>query len=193
MEDKRYMPGYQALAMRTSSEGHDRVLNGCMGLVGETGEIVDVIKKWKFQSGDRADLPVDKIVEECGDVLWYCAEIMTGLDANLELWYGNYVAVFGVVRNPDADMDIADLALSISFAAHMPRRILENGTGRIRENLEPEDERSAIWTVLTLMRSLETLLETHCACTMRECMEKNIEKLKKRYPDGFDPERSLNR
>ena len=64
---------YQRLAMRTSPEGHDRMLNGCMGLIGEAGEVVDIVKKWKFQSGDHADLPKDKLIEECGDVLWYCA------------------------------------------------------------------------------------------------------------------------
>lgn len=28
---------------------------------------------------------------------------------------------------------------------------------------------------------------------MSECMDRNIKKLQKRYPDGFDPERSLHR
>ena len=74
---------YQALAMRTSPDGHDRILNGCMGLIGETGEIVDLVKKWKFQSGDNAELPKDKLIDECGDVLWYCAELATGLNENL--------------------------------------------------------------------------------------------------------------
>lgn len=35
---------YQLLAMRTSTEGHDRVENGCLGLIGESGEIVDAVK-----------------------------------------------------------------------------------------------------------------------------------------------------
>ena len=35
---------YQNLAQRTSGSGHDRVKNGCMGLIGESGEIVDIMK-----------------------------------------------------------------------------------------------------------------------------------------------------
>ena len=40
---------YQRLAMRTSPDGHDRMMNGCMGLIGESGEVVDAVKKWKHQ------------------------------------------------------------------------------------------------------------------------------------------------
>ena len=36
---------YQRLAMRTSPDGHDRIKNGCLGLIGESGEIADIIKK----------------------------------------------------------------------------------------------------------------------------------------------------
>ncbi|MDO4356908.1 MAG: nucleoside triphosphate pyrophosphohydrolase family protein [Clostridia bacterium] len=78
---------YQALAMRTSPEGHDRVLNGCLGLIGESGEIVDVVKKWKFQSGENAELPKDKLIDECGDVLWYCAELCQGLEIDMARAY----------------------------------------------------------------------------------------------------------
>ena len=74
---------YQSLAMRTSTEGHDRAENGCLGLIGESGEIVDAVKKWRFQSGDNPPVPVDKLIDECGDVLWYCAELAEGLDADM--------------------------------------------------------------------------------------------------------------
>lgn len=74
---------YQKLAMRTSPTGHDRVKNGCMGLMGESGEIVDVLKKYLFQSGENPEFPADRLTDECGDVLWYCAELMEGLDIPL--------------------------------------------------------------------------------------------------------------
>ena len=32
-----------------------------------------------------------------------------------------------------------------------------------------------------------------CGCTLEDVALANIEKLKRRYPDGFDPERSKNR
>ena len=49
---------YQHLAQRTSGPGHDRLLNGCLGLIGESGEIVDITGllggyniHWAFASG----------------------------------------------------------------------------------------------------------------------------------------------
>lgn len=72
---------YQDLAMRTSGEGHDRVLNGCMGLCGEAGECMDILKKHQMQ-GHK--LLKEKMAEELGDVLWYCAELATGLGISLD-------------------------------------------------------------------------------------------------------------
>ena len=72
---------YQKQAQRTSSEGHDRILNGCMGLCGESGECMDILKKNTMQ-GHRLDRA--KLAEELGDVMWYCAELASGLGMNLD-------------------------------------------------------------------------------------------------------------
>lgn len=48
---------YQRLALRTSGAGHDRIKNGCLGLIGESGEIVDIVKKFMFQSGENPPFP----------------------------------------------------------------------------------------------------------------------------------------
>ena len=100
---------YQKLCMRTANglESNELIANGAMGLCGEAGEVIDLVKKWAFQGHT---LHRQDIEEELGDVLWYAA-------------------------------------------------ILCEGTGT----------------------------------TMEEVMQKNIEKLKKRYPDGFEVERSVNR
>lgn len=101
---------YQNLAQRTSRKDlspMDHVMNGLLGLAGESGECCDVVKKSLFQ--DNREIR-DKLIDELGDVLWYVQETAHGLGVSLEL-----------------------------IAAH------------------------------------------------------NITKLKKRYPDGFDAERSLHR
>lgn len=72
---------YQKLAQRTSPIGHDRIVNGVMGLAGESGECVDVVKKWMFQ---KHPLDREKLTEELGDVLWYCAELASGLGVSLD-------------------------------------------------------------------------------------------------------------
>lgn len=100
---------YQRMAMRTASglDKHSLILNGVMGLNGEAGECIDIMKKHIFQGHE---LDREHLIEELGDVAWYLAICCEGLGVSLE-----------------------------------------------------------------------------------EVMEKNIEKLKARYPEGFDKARSINR
>ena len=101
---------YQKLAMTTLNPAlnkKDVLINGVMGLCGESGEAIDIVKKWLAQGHE---LDKEKLVKELGDICWYLAETATALDLSLE-----------------------------------------------------------------------------------DIMAANIEKLKKRYPDGFDADRSINR
>ena len=101
---------YQQLAMRTLNpelSRKDVLINSVMGLCGESGEAIDIVKKHLFQGHN---LEKEKLAKELGDIAWYLAEAAEALDVPLE-----------------------------------------------------------------------------------EILEKNIEKLKKRYPEGFDAERSIHR
>ena len=101
---------YQKLAMTTLNPAlnkKDVLINGVMGLCGESGEAIDIVKKWLAQGHE---LDKEKLSKELGDICWYLAETATALDLSLE-----------------------------------------------------------------------------------DIMSANIEKLKKRYPDGFDADRSINR
>ena len=103
---------YQELAERTAratTDTRERLTNFSLGLVGETGEVVDCIKKILYHGHDL-EMNRDKLMIELGDLLWYTA----------------------------------------------------------------------------------TLANT-AGITMQEIAEANIAKLRKRYPEGFDPERSRNR
>lgn len=101
---------YQKEALKIESgmaKEYPRILNGLMGLNGEAGETIDILKKHYYQGH-----PLDKehLAKELGDVAWY----------------------------------IAISADAIGY-------------------------------------DLETILQM------------NVDKLKARYPDGFDPERSMHR
>lgn len=101
---------YQRDAMRTDTGHHgdvDGMVNALMGICGEAGEAIDIMKKHLYQG---AELDKEHLVSEVGDVLWYCAQ------------FAKYAGV---------DLDVI--------------------------------------------------------------AERNIEKLRKRYPEGFDAERSANR
>ena len=50
------------------------LMHYCLGMSGECGEIVDIIKKYVMY---EKKLEVEKIAEECGDFLWYMANLLT--------------------------------------------------------------------------------------------------------------------
>ena len=75
---------YQKKAMVTLNPGlskHDVLLNGVMGLCGEAGECIDIVKKHLHQGHE---LDREKLCKELGDVAWYLAETAHALDLSLE-------------------------------------------------------------------------------------------------------------
>ena len=75
---------YQKLAMTTLNPALDKkdvLINGVMGLCGESGEAIDLVKKWLAQGHE---LDKEKLAKELGDIAWYLAETATALDLNLE-------------------------------------------------------------------------------------------------------------
>lgn len=75
---------YQKLAMKTLNPKLDKkdvLINGVMGLCGESGETIDIVKKHLAQGHE---LDKDKIIDELGDVAWYIAETAYSLDTDLE-------------------------------------------------------------------------------------------------------------
>lgn len=90
---------YQNLAMRTNDgKGTDRLLdwtnvdtngkikdpggllNGCLGLSGEAGELNDLVKKWIFH---KKPLDHEHMKKEIGDVCWYIADICHSMGFDL--------------------------------------------------------------------------------------------------------------
>lgn len=75
---------YQKLAMTTLNPELDRkdvLINGVMGLCGESGEVIDLVKKHLAQGHE---LDKEKMAKELGDVAWYLAETATAIGYSLE-------------------------------------------------------------------------------------------------------------
>lgn len=75
---------YQKLAMRTLNpvlSEKDVLINGVMGLCGEAGEAIDLVKKHLAQ-GHALDR--ERLAKELGDVAWYLAETATAIGFDLE-------------------------------------------------------------------------------------------------------------
>jgi NTP pyrophosphatase (non-canonical NTP hydrolase) len=84
---------YQEAAARTANMDNEKIikrlqdnpvllglLNGALGAAGEAGEIADHIKKVVFHGHD---LDVEYLVKECGDDIWYLADILRRLQIKL--------------------------------------------------------------------------------------------------------------
>ena len=59
----------------------DVLINGVMGLCGESGETIDIVKKHLYQGHE---LDKEKLAQELGDIAWYLAETAYALDLPLE-------------------------------------------------------------------------------------------------------------
>ena len=75
---------YQRLAMATLNPAlskQDVLINGVMGLCGESGEAIDIVKKHLHQGHN---LDNEKLIKELGDIAWYLAEVAYALDVKLD-------------------------------------------------------------------------------------------------------------
>ena len=75
---------YQRLAMTTLNpelSRRDVLINSVMGLCGEAGEAIDIVKKWMAHGHE---LDREHLAKELGDIAWYLAEAATALDLSLD-------------------------------------------------------------------------------------------------------------
>lgn len=163
---------YAQLAQRTSRKepGFNHVTCGIMGLIGETGEVVDAIKKWKFQSKNDTPFPVCKLIEELGDVMWYVVEFCEAIHMDI----GDMP-----VKEPYNHYDTPEQA-AIGLMREVMCAVIDG----------PETDRNDIVSVIA---NISGMLEDFCNVSLSDAMNVNINKLMKRYPEGFDAERSQNR
>ena len=75
---------YQELAMTTLNpelSKRDVLINSVMGLCGESGEAIDIVKKHLAQGHE---LDREHLIDELGDIAWYLAETAQVLGVTLE-------------------------------------------------------------------------------------------------------------
>lgn len=75
---------YQILAISSMNKDltkKDMLINSMMGLNGEAGEAIDLVKKHLFHGHE---LNKDALIKELGDIAWYLAEAAYALDTDLE-------------------------------------------------------------------------------------------------------------
>lgn len=98
---------YHDCALRTANKmltPLEQLENGLMGLNGEAGEAIDILKKHLFQGHS---LDKEHIAKELGDVAWYLAvaadaiglDLETVLQMNVNKLRGRYPAGFDAERS----------------------------------------------------------------------------------------------
>ena len=73
---------FASSALQPRFKGKIGLYGFALGLGGETGEVLDAIKKREFY--EREDIPIEHIEEELGDIMWYIANICTRYGISLD-------------------------------------------------------------------------------------------------------------
>ena len=91
---------YQRLSTRTLNpklSRFEQIDNMVYGITGEIGEVVDLLKKHRFQGHE---IDVDKLSEEIGDVMFYISNLATLYSLDMEeILNANHVKL--LERYPD--------------------------------------------------------------------------------------------
>ena len=178
------MNEYQRMAQRTSpDDGHDRMDNGVLGLIGETGEIVDLYKKYRYQSKPDTPMPRGRFLEELGDVLWYMAELAQGMGRPLaEIVRGTFVDYDNKAANPaKRKRELRRVVLGLSGRANSIQDYMDKNQFKYVES-----------NMRKLMAGAAALAYL-CGGSLQDVALENIAKLQCRYPNGFDAGISMGR
>ena len=181
---------YQKACMRTANMNYDEypmLLNGAIGLCGETGEALDILKKHIFQGHELDD---EHLASELGDIFWYLA--VTAEAAKIELddiarnSFGKPTMFNWSIADPSKECLLKGLTGVNSYAS----KILWYATSLYLGDI---DGAVSLRTLLIEVYNNLKLAGIAIDYSVFDIYDLNIEKLKKRYPDGFDKEHSLNR
>ena len=167
---------YVGLAQRTASTKTkaDKIGHGCLGLIGEAGEVVDIIKKMKYM-GMTEEIAREKLIDEVSDCVWYCAEWCTGSGNDMETIFYGAVGLFD-------DFSLEQWAVGMIYDAHA---LWEDSQDGILYHYQHEDICKVAICIKAICHIIGVALE--------DVLEHNINKLRKRYPEGFSADRSNER
>lgn len=150
-------------------------LTWALGLVGETGEVVDLIKK---HIGHSHPLDRAKLVKELGDVEWYMEAIRQACKIDRQSNIIGYV-----INSNNTEIDICREA-----------GYLASATSSVVEYLV--SLHSSDYSLEEMLYSVDCRLRAiyiRFAISREEALEANIKKLTERYPNGFNTADSINR
>lgn len=181
---------YYPLALRTAR--NDKItmeyqaLHASMGLVTEIGELVDNLKRQVFYGTPEN---VVNFKEEIGDVLWYIAlGYFSSEETDLEFPVAGWPLSLNLLSRSNEPRDIVSILGELTKLAAIPAAYIMR--------LDPDSQEYRDTYFLEDLRRIYVKLVHICELkgfSITECMEANIRKLMKRYPDGFSEFNAVNR
>lgn len=173
---------YQQRSVRTMKPGFDATTDDYfLGLVGEGGEVIDLLKKtiYHHHPVDR-----DKLCKECGDATWYIAAMATIYGFDLGVAYLAAESYFAGLNGYEPPPNML-----CRFYVRICATIDEIRYG---ENAPDNWEAVLALNVGALLRIVEALAK-HYDIALQEVFEVNVAKLLERYPDNYSHDASINR
>lgn len=140
-------------------------------LVAESGGVAGLYQK---SVGQLHPIDNDRVVDELGDVLWALAAFVRSRRWD---WPADADGIAGGIHGPLYPGEYAEIALDL--AATAISCIEWHGEGA------PSDVPALLWYL--------SLLACHHDATLPIVMQRNIDKLAARYPNGFTPAASIHR
>ena len=160
---------------------YPKILHAIMGMNGEAGECVDILKKHMFQGHEFDE---NHFLNELGDVCWYTMLLMIELGTELE----NIFEYKGQLIDTDWAEEIPDKGLYYVLN-------LNKNCGSIVETCYNCSNLSRFTSLKVLRSIFYNIIMTANVFdkTLEDIFDINHEKIQKRYPEGFSLKLSTNR
>lgn len=172
---------YAPLAQRTASTKatEDKRGHGMMGLVGEAGEIMDVLKKLKYM-GLPEKTAREKLIAELGDLMWYCVEYCIGAGLDVEA-AEKYAAI-------DRENYIHAKAWKTGTTLDAAALICDYAVTLVKDRDTLPD--AAALALVTGIINRALWMMDHIRVTPDEVLTENLDKLRARYGEKFSAAKS---
>lgn len=161
----------------------DRINHAIFGMAGEIGECIDCIKKVIFH-GHKYDSRI--FLNELGDFLWYCTLFTICYEEKYEVNLSYF-------ENDLIDMSKHNVKSENYGRSHLFDIFID--VAGITASLNKE-EMFTEYILAGLIEEMYCNIEALCyinGIDLYDLIDINVKKIRKRYPNGFDPSRSINR
>lgn len=162
---------------------YPKKLHAIMGMNGEAGECIDILKKHIFQGHD---LGINHLLNEMGDVCWYTMLLIIDLDIEPKYIF-EYVDRLLHRDEPKDKPSYSDLMYYILDINRDCGSIVNvyYDTKSIPDQLMLEPLRNIFYNISMVANVFDRTLD--------DIFDINYRKVKFRYPSGFDSKLSINR